>query len=265
MHSIITSELWQRRWSIMWWSIGIVAFIALNLAFYPSFRDQSQQLEQAFADIPDSAMALLSDTGDFMSPVGYLSSQIFYLMLPMLLGILAISLGASLIGKEEKEGTLELLLSRPISRSRLLVSKALAGLIITLVVALLATIVTTLLSKIVRLEVSTVGILLTSIVCWLMAVSFGSISFMITSFGRARIASVGIATLYALGGYIIASLIGAAEWLKWPSKIFAFNYYQPAKIMESTYNWSNIYFFLAVIILTGIISWLVFRRRDIIA
>ncbi len=263
MYNIVRWELWQRRWSIMWWTIGIVAFIALNLLFYPSFRDQSQQLEQAFSDIPDSAMALLSDTGDFMSPVGYLSSQIFYLMLPMLLGILAISLGSSLLGKEEKEGTIELLLSRPISRTQLLFSKALAGISITLLVGLIAALVTSVLAKLVKLEASTTGIVLATVVCWMMAVSFGAVAFVISSLGKARIASVGIATLYALGGYIIASLINVAEWLRWPAKAFPFNYYHPAIIMQSNYNWANSGFFVAVIVLAGIIAWLVFNRRDI--
>ena len=263
MITLIRWELWQRRWSIIWWSFGVTAFIALNLAFYPSFKDQSQQLSQAFKDIPDSAMALLSDTGDFFSPTGYLSSQVFYLMLPMLLGILAISLGSSLIGREEKDGTLELLLSRPISRSILLASKAIAGLLIIGIVGIVATVVITLLAKIVRLEVPLPDIALAAFVCWMLAVSFGSVAFMISTFGRARIASIGLATLFALGGYVIASLKSAASWLKWPSKVFPFDYYQPANIMNNNYRWLNATFFIATIIIAGIISWLAFRKRDV--
>ena len=261
--SIIKWELWQRRWSIVWWCVGILAFIALNLSFYPSFRDQSAELEQAFADIPDSAMALLSDTGDFMSPVGYLSSQIFYLMLPMLLGILAISLGSSLIAREEKEGTIELLLSRPISRGALLAGKSLAGIIITTVAGLVALVSTVLLSLAVDLDVSSKGVALASLASLLLALSFGAVALLVTLFGKARIASVGIATLFALGGYIIASLAGAADWLKYPAKVFPFNYYKPAEIMLGTYNWWNISFIIGVIIACGIFSYVIFRRRDL--
>lgn len=261
--AILRWELWQRRWSIMWWSLGVTAFIAVNLAFYPSFKDQSEQLAEAMSQIPESAVSLFSDTGEFFSPVGYLSSQVFYIMLPLLLGILAISLGSSLIGKEEKEGTIELLLSRSISRKNLIVSKAGAGLVITLAIGLVATIVTVGLARIVELDVASMRIVAASLVCILLAISFGSIAFLISSFGRARIASVGIATLYALGGYIIASLIDVASWLKWPAKLFPFDYYQPAAIMNGTYNWLNLLFFVALIGISLTVSWIVFRKRDI--
>ncbi len=263
MMHVIKWELWQRRWSIMWWVLGISFFIAINLAFYPSFRDQSQELSKAFQDLPDSAIALFSDTGEFFSPVGYLSSQIFYFMLPLLLGILSISLGSSLIAKEEKEGTVELLLSRPLSRSSLLAGKAIAGSIITLIAASTAMITTVLLAKAVSLQVGSKQIILATTAAFVLALALGSVAFLLSATGRARAASLGIATLFALGGYIIASLQSAAEWLKWPAKFFPFDYYRPAEILSGTYHWSRILFIIGVIGLCGFLSNLVFRRRDI--
>lgn len=262
--SIIKWELWQRRWSIMWWSFAITAFISLNLAFYPSFRDQSEQLEQAFSQIPDSAMALFSDTNEFLSPVGYLSSQVYYLMLPMLLGILAISLGSSLLAREEKEQTIELLLSRPVSRSALLSAKLLSGLLIILIASTVSGIVTLILAKLVKLDVDLINIALATLASMLLAVSFGSVAFLITSFGKARIASIGLATVYGLGGYIIASLVDIASWLKWPAKIFPFNYYMPAEILQGKYNWMNIIFMVSLIIVCVTLSYISFNRRDLV-
>lgn len=261
--AIIRSELWQRRFSIIWWSLGVTAFIAINLAFYPSFKDQSQQLSESLSQIPESAMALFSDTDDFFSPVGYLSSQVFYLMLPLLLGILAISLGSSLLAKEEKEGTLELLLSRPTSRSMLLSGKLTAGLIIILITSSIAAVVTASLAKIVDIEIGSIEIILASLASALLAISFGSIAFLLTAVGKARIASVALATLFALGGYIISSLTDIASWIKWPAKVFPFTYYMPAEILQGTYNWANILFIVAVIFVCLSASYLVFTKRDI--
>jgi ABC-2 type transport system permease protein len=261
--AIIKSELWQRRFSIVWWSIGVAAFIAVNLAFYPSFKDQSQQLSEAMSQIPESAVALFSDTGEFFSPTGYLSSQVFYLMLPLLLGILAISLGSSLLAREENDGTLELLLSRPVSRSALLTGKLIAGLIITLIPAVVATLVTVGLAKLVELEVSTKGILLASLAATLLSLSFGAIAFLLTAVGKMRIASVAIATLFALGGYIISSLTDIASWLKWPAKLFPFSYYMPSEIMLGTYNWMNILYILGLLTACVFCAFIAFRKRDI--
>ena len=100
MRAILHWGLWQRRWSVLWWSVGVTAFVILQMAFYPVIRDQQAQLEKSFEQLPESAVALFSDTGDFFSPVGFLSGQIFYLMMALLMGALAIGAGASLIARE---------------------------------------------------------------------------------------------------------------------------------------------------------------------
>lgn len=261
--AIFRWTLWQRRWFILWWCVAITALIALNLSFYPTFRDQAAQLEQSLKEIPDSAKALSTDTGEFASPVGFLSSQVFYLMLPMLLGIMSIALGSSLIAREEKEGTIELLLSRPISRTWLLIAKAKAGLVLCAVGGLVAFIVTAGLSKLVDLPVSAPNIAVATLTCTLLALTFGSVAFLIAATGKARIASIGIATVVALGGYIIASLAGLATWLKTISKIFPFYYYKPGEILYGNYNWQNVTILTCGTLVACTLAWIAFRRRDI--
>ena len=60
---------------------------------------------------------------DFISPVGYLNSQLFFLMLPIVLCIFAISIGSDALAGEEGRGTLDLLLSTPLSRRRAVLEK----------------------------------------------------------------------------------------------------------------------------------------------
>jgi ABC-2 type transport system permease protein len=181
----------------------------------------------------------------------------------MLLGILAISLGAGLIAKEEQDKTLEGLLARPISRSGLLVAKILAGVFILSFVTLVGLLTTILSAKFVDLEVSAAKISLATLVCFLLALSFGAIAFIFTATGRARGASIGIATAAALGGYVVSSLAGTVEWLKIPSKIFPFDYYHSEAILRGSYNWANVWFFIVVSIILGVLSWAVFKKRDL--
>lgn len=264
MIPVIKWSIYQRKWYIFWWLVGIAAFIFINMVFYPSFRDQAAEFEKTFAQMPEATRALFSDTGDFLTPTGYLSSQIFYLMMPMLLGILAISLGSSLINREEKDGTIELLLSRPVSRTALMAGKAITGLIIIAVVGFFGSLTTVIMAKAVDLAVPSQNILNAGLAAILLAISFGSIAFLITTLGRkARAASVGIATLFALGGYILASLSGTIIWLRWPSRFLPFHYYQPGKILQSDYDWANLLYILLTIVTCGFVSWIAFRRRDI--
>lgn len=264
MRGLITWGLKQRRWFMIWWMVGIFALIFVNLIFYPSFRDQTAELEKTFSQLPDSVSSLISDTGDIFSPSGYLSSQVFYLLLPMMLGILSISLGASLIGREENDGTIELLLSRPISRTTLLRSKALIGIVIVVGVGLFGTITTVVMSTLVKLDVPSMNIFLTGLAAILLAVCFGAMALMITTLGRgARVASIAVAALFAFGGYILASLKSNVEWLKWPSKVFPFDYYHPGDILNGTFNWQNLWYMVGFLVLSAAISVVSFRRRDL--
>lgn len=261
--AIIKWTIWQRRWSLLWWNIGVFAFMFINLIFYPSFKDQAEQLQKSFQDMPDSSLQFIGGSTDFFSPVGYLNSQIYFIMLPLLLGILAIGLGTSLIAKEENDTTIDLLLTRPISRSKLLFSKAVAGIIILSITTLTSLLTVLLVTKYVDLEVQPSKILLTTISCFLMSLSFGAVAFLLSSTGKARVASVGVATLFSLGGYIISSLSSTVHWLQNPAKVFPFHYYRPAEILEHGDKLSYLLFFVVIIIICALLSWFSFKDRDI--
>jgi ABC-2 type transport system permease protein len=263
MKSIIYWTFKQRRTSIIWWSVSITIFLFINMIFYPSFKNDADELQKSFENLPDAALQLLGGSTDFFSPIGYINSQVFFIMLPMILGILAIALGAGLLAREEQDKTIESLLSRPVSRSKLLSSKALSGILILLIVTLVGLITTIVTAKIVDLEVSTSALLKTTFVCFLLTVTFGAIAYLLTATGKARSASIGIATFVALGGYIVGSLAGTVSWLSAPSKVFPFHYYQSEAILRDTYNWSNVWYFVVVILLCGVLSWFTFRRRDL--
>jgi ABC-2 type transport system permease protein len=264
MLSVIKWTVWQRRWSTFWWILGVFGFIFLNVIFYPTFKDQAAELQKSFESLPPAAVQLFGGSTDFFSPVGFLNSQIFFLMLPMLLSILAIGMGAGLIGREEQDGTIETLLARPLSRARLLLAKAKAGGIVLAIVTVASLITTAGLSRVVGLtEVSTLQITEATFACFMLALSFGAIAFLLTTIGRARAASLGITTFIALGGYLVSSLSNTVSWLKTPSLFFPFHYYRSEEILRGTFHWSDILIFVAVIAACGAVSWISFRRRDI--
>ena len=264
MLSVIKWTIWQRRWAIFWWSLGVTAFLALSLGFYPAVRDQAAELNQALENIPKAARAFISDQSDFLSPTGFLSARVFYLMLPLILGALTISLGSSLLAKEENDGTLELLLSRPISRARLLVAKALSGLIILLIVGTITLVDILILSKLVGIEVALSYIALATLLCLLFTLSLGSIAFFMTAFGRwGRSAGVGLAVFIGLGSYIISSLTSLADWLEWPDKLLPYYYYRPSDVLHGTYDWAWAGLFIVIVLALAVLSWATFRRRDI--
>ncbi len=262
MFSIFKWTLWQRRWSMLWWCIGIASLVILTLAFYPTIHNQAAQLNKSFGSLNSSTLALFGGT-DFFSPVGYLNSQLIYLMLPLLLIILGVGLGSSLIGREEAEGTIESLLARPVSRSHLLLAKALAGAFILFTVTGIGSIVIIVLAKAVNIGIPLSNIAAACFACFMLVLTFSAVSFLLAATGRGRGAALGITAVYALGGYIIGSLAKTVHWLQKPSLIFPYHYYQSADILRGTIHWSSIVFFGVFTVACMILAWLSFRQRDL--
>ncbi len=264
MHPISHWTMWQRRSSIFWWVLGTAGFVVLSIGFYASFRGQADQLNAALDKIPPAAKSLLAGgSSSFISPQGFLNARLYYLMLPMILSILAIGLGSSLIAKEEDDGTLELLLSRPISRGKLLRGKAWAGFITVTFVGLVALVTTLITCRLVQLNEAAQWIILANFMAMLLALLFGTLALMITTIGRARGSAIGISVLVALGGYVVVSLADNVHWLKWPAKAFPYNYYRTGDILAGNFRWQNAAGFLVAIAVLLLISWSAFRKRDL--
>jgi len=263
---IMSTELKARKWSTIWWIVGIGAFIALVMAIYPSFRDSSAQLDKSLQNIPASARNLFTDTSDFLSPVGYLSSQCYYLIVPLLFSFLAIGLGSSLLARDEQNKTLELLLARPVSRSRLLLSKAAAGLIILIVVGLVTAVLGAVLVHFIDFPgVRALGVFFVTLMCLDFALLFGALAFALTAFGRfGRGMAIGLSTLLALAGYIFSSLDKTVAWLTWPARFLPFHYYHPADMLRSgRLTGPEALGMLIVSVILFLLALLAFRRRDI--
>lgn len=265
MRQIVRWTVWQRRWSTFWWSFGAFAFIFLTLAVYPSFKDAGAELEKSFSNLSDSVLALFGGSSDFFSPIGFLNSQIFFLLLPLVLTMLAVALGAALIGREEQDTTLETLLARPISRGKVMAGKVIAGTVVLGIVSVVSLLTVVIGSRVYDLEsVPSSAVALATFNSFLLAYATGAITFLLAATGRARGAAIGIGAFVGLGGYIIDSLSGNVHWLEGPSKFLPFHYFQSEAVLRQTYHWSNALFFVAILVICGALSYISFRRRDLV-
>ncbi|HSW37553.1 MAG TPA: ABC transporter permease subunit [Candidatus Saccharimonadales bacterium] len=263
MIPIIIQGIKQRKWSTFWWSFGVAVYIALNILIYSTVRNQAQAFNTVVSHLPAAAKSLVSDS-DILSPVGYLSSKIFYFFLPLLLSILTINLGHNLLAQEEQSGTLELLLSRPVSRARVLLAKLVTGFLILLTVSVTALATTLVCSAAINLDVPLRHIALATLLSASLSLLFGAVAFMLTALGRlGRSASVGIAMLVAIGSYLVTSLESYADWLRYLAKLLPYHYYHPSAVLRGTFNWWSLIGFLIAAATLATIGFKGFKRRDI--
>lgn len=127
--SIVRKTLRDYRKSIIGWGLGLTALTLMQLAVYPSVRSQGAKMRDLINSYPSAFKAMFGMEGvDFTSGPGYLSTETFSLLAPLMLIGLGIALGTGAVAGEEERGTLDLLMASPVSRGRVLAGKALGAL-----------------------------------------------------------------------------------------------------------------------------------------
>ncbi|MEO6797068.1 MAG: ABC transporter permease subunit [Candidatus Dormibacter sp.] len=217
MVAILWQVIRRRRISLVWWCLGLVAFVVILAIAYPTVRDNSE-LDRTFAGLPPGVQTLLglSAANTLTSPVGYLNSQYFANVLPLILLVFAIGLGAWAISGDEAAGTLELLLANPVSRIQVAIARAASlGLLLAILTAVAAAALVTLapatgLNRGLPLE----RIVAATVACGFLALAFAAVAFAVgAALGKRSIAMASGATL-AIAGYVIEGLAAQVKVLQ---------------------------------------------------
>lgn len=264
---IIKWELHRRKTSIFWWSVGSIILSVVILTLYPPIRDQAAQMNQVINQLPVELRNLKAggvNNVDVGNPEQFLNSQLFYATLPIIWIILAISRGNNIIGREENDHVLELLLARPISRVKLLLAKALSLISEMLLIGALTTIFIVIFCPIFDLHIANSRLILTSLMTLIFCLSFGYIVFVLNAISQiSRKVAVSIGVIASFGGYILASFSSLTDWLSQLIKLFPFHYFSPLNILNGNISKGLVFYLLAVYIVGTVLAIIGFKSRDI--
>jgi ABC-2 type transport system permease protein len=122
--SVFDRTMREQRRATLGWTAGVVAFCLLMLSMYPTIRGN-----HAFSKLIDAypePLKKLFSLSNYTTSVGYLRTEVFSFMAPLLISIFAVILGSDLLAGEEERRTIDILLANPISRRRVVVEKWLA-------------------------------------------------------------------------------------------------------------------------------------------
>ena len=117
----------DHRRALVGWAVGVAAYLALVAAIFPSIEG-SPDFDRLVESYPDALKELfgISEGGDLTSGAGYLDTELFSFMLPLLVLVLAIGSGARTFAGEEDAGRLELVVAYPVRRAQVVVAKGAA-------------------------------------------------------------------------------------------------------------------------------------------
>lgn len=263
MRAVFLWELTRRKLFTLWWTLGISALITITVLAYRALGSQTKQLDKAFSTLTSSAGSFFGGS-DFFSPIGYLSSQVYFILLPILIIIMVTVLASSLMNRDENDTTVELTLSHAVSRRQLLAAKAMAGILIVAIVCILSYLITLAAVKIAGLPINDTHLLVTHVLSFGFSLSFGIISFALMAASQlTRKIANSVAIVIAFGGYIVSSLAGFVHSLEVPAKFMPYHYYDTVGLLGGHVRVELLVYIVGVSIISACIAIIGYSHRDI--
>lgn len=126
--NIFKFELKNLRFSILIWGASIAVSLVSFMAFFPAISENTAEFEALMENYPKELLAFFGMNPDLpmSSLLGFLSITFGMIQIPI--AIQAANYGFNMLSVEEREMTADFLLSKPISRKKILISKFLAAL-----------------------------------------------------------------------------------------------------------------------------------------
>ncbi|HXF35869.1 MAG TPA: ABC transporter permease subunit [Actinomycetota bacterium] len=218
----------QRR-SLPWWLGGIAALVLSYASFWPSVRESGERFNEFVERAPGWIRDLIGSP-DFATPEGYIRSELFALTLPILLLVYGIGLGARAIAGEEERGSLDLLLSTPVRRRRVVVERfaALAGGLLLLSATAWAAILV--LGPPFDLRLDPGGVAATCLLASLLGLALGSVALAVGAASGRRTLAAGVAAAAALLSFLVHTFGSSVGWLRplrWASPFHSYAAHDP--------------------------------------
>ncbi|MEI8199473.1 MAG: ABC transporter permease subunit [Eubacteriales bacterium] len=264
---IYIRELVRNRTALLIWTLTMVVFSIFLMTFYPTITDQAATLDNLMKQYPaELVQAFNFDRLRMADPMGFYGTEM-YIFITLFGSIYAMLIFISVLSREESERTSEFLLTRPVTRSRVITAKALAAFTnITLFNAVFGA------SNFILFEMYAKGkydhkiLFLLILGPYLMHVFYGSVGLLLSVFVIQARAVYPISIGVVLGTYflsVVSTLSDSAKNLRY---LTPFKYFDAADIVtDRKISPLSLIVLAAVLTSTVLITYVFYNRKDIAA
>ncbi|GAB2817661.1 ABC transporter permease subunit [Lentzea nigeriaca] len=260
---LMTKSLRDNRGSTIGWGIVLVASVLLQLAVYPAVRGAAVEFEKLLESYPDAFKALFNVQQSLASGVGYLQGEVFGFLAPLVLLGVAIGQAARATAGEEKAHTMDLLLANPISRTRLLLDKALAVLVSLALVTVSFGVVLVMGSSVAGLGVPWLDLVFAVKASAVVALPFGALALLIGALTGQPGLAVAIPVGLGLLTYLLDALSPLSEGLRPWRVLSPFHHAAVNDALTGHPNWLGLAGLVVVTAILVVGAAQAFEHRDI--
>ncbi|MEE8363183.1 MAG: ABC transporter permease subunit [Dehalococcoidia bacterium] len=253
------------------WAGALVLYAAAIAAVFPSVAETvawsdyiealPEELRQ-MAGLADTELALTAE--GFFTFEGFLGTE-YMAWWPVFMGVYAVIVGGGLVAKEAERGTLDILLSHPIRRSDLLLTKAVTQILVFAVLAGVSALAIVVFGLLLDEPVAATRVVAAHGMAFGLVVAiFGYSVFFSAAFlksGRAM-GAAGILTLVFYVLNVLGPSLGSLDWMV---KLSLFNYFEGLRLLSGgAVNIAGVVIYAVIAVVSLGVSALTFERRDIV-
>ena len=262
------------QWALVTWGVILFLYGLLILLLFPAIQVSSGPvLEEYIRSLPEGLLKAMGLSAEVLDHImteegftlgGFLGTE-YLTWWPVMVGIYTFIIGSGAVAREVERGTMGLLLSHPIPRYQVVISKFASFLAITglLVVCTLAGIVAGL--WLTDGELDLMRVFLAIVQGGMAVISIAAYSLLISCLiqdPRKAMALAGgtMAVLYIVN--VIGPLLDSLLWVQ---KLSLFYYYRPLEIItEGHFALSSILVYLGITAVCFTAALVVFNRRKVV-
>ncbi len=261
MFVIFRRKLAKNLLMILGWGIGLAVLGYFIFHIYDTIFKENVNLTQILDVIPSQLMAFFGDVNNFFEPKGFLSFE-FFSYIPLFLGILIVSSAGSLIAKGEENGTLEVTIAQPVSRSAVFWGNLLA-LVLTVILILCITWVGFVLgAQSTSFDVKPDELILPMVSLFAVLLVFLSLALLLSMVLTSSNAAGLVSGFLLVASYFITSLARIEDKLKGINRFSPLKYYQGGSAMDGL-DFKDLAVLLAISVVFIGIAWFIFVKRDL--
>lgn len=260
---IFLKTIFEHRSFVFIWTIATTALGILYTAVYSSVIAQNQQFTDAIKNLPSVVGSLVGGLDTISTPAGFIQAEIFALTGPAIITIVAVVLGSSLINKEETSGTLELLLSRPISRTRVVAEKVLAMLLLGAIIICGYGLGIAIGTTFTNFSINAGHLALAFVFLYALGMSLGLLSLMITTLKPHRAPAAGIPAVVFILSNLVSNFAPQIHFFDKIKFLSLFHYYRPKSVLDGHAELAALSVLIGFSFVCFVLAQLFFTRRDI--
>ncbi len=228
----------------------------------PVFKGVGDKMGELIKAFPEEILAMVGGA-DYARPTGFYHGEIFSILAPVAVAIVAIGMAARALAGEERERTMGLLLANPVSRARVVLSKA-GAMVIMVIAACAVTFVGVVCGDLMGgtdLVYSNVAAICTHLAAF--SVLMGALALFAGALTGASRAAIATGTLVMTVAFGVANFLPLSEtWGGW-AKASPFYYYANHLPLDNGFAWGYIGVLAAASAVFVALSVWAFQRRDL--